>query len=168
MQTDLKNKLQSVLDELPDPRGGLPDSVFNFVRKITPLINVDLLIQEKPGRTLLTWREDEYGKGWHVPGGIIRFFERAADRITVVAAQELGTRVIAEESPCHTLELLVPRGHFISLLYRCRLVGDLPCPKGFSSNGGPRHGAIAWIDGIPNDLYPVHAPYQSWLKIPGR
>lgn len=163
MRTDLASKLQSVLDELPDPRAGLPDAVFDFVRKITPLTNVDLLIQEKPGRTLMTWREDEYGKGWHVPGGIIRFFERAADRIAAVADQELSTKVIADASPCHTLELLVPRGHFISLLYRCRLVGNVSLAKRLSADQSPYHGAIAWIDGIPNDLYPVHVPYRSWL-----
>jgi colanic acid biosynthesis protein WcaH len=40
------------------------------------------------GRTLLTWRDDEsFGAGWHVPGGIIRYKETAADRIVRLRAQ---------------------------------------------------------------------------------
>ena len=58
------------------------------------MINVDLLIRDDTDRTLLTWRHDAfYGPGWHVPGGIIRFKESAANRIAAVAQGELGTKV---------------------------------------------------------------------------
>ena len=53
--------------------------------ELTPLVNVDLLIKDS-GRTLLTWRDDEfYGPGWHIPGGILGFKERALDRLAKVA-----------------------------------------------------------------------------------
>ena len=42
------------------PHEGLPPDVFRFVSRITPLINVDLLVQDDQGRTLLTWRDDEW------------------------------------------------------------------------------------------------------------
>ena len=43
-----------------DPRaGGLPDELFLFVSRITPLVNVDLLIQDDRRHTLFTWRSDE-------------------------------------------------------------------------------------------------------------
>ena len=49
---------------------GLPHDLFVFVSRLTPLVNVDLLIQDPHHGTLLTWRHDEtYGPGWHVPGG---------------------------------------------------------------------------------------------------
>jgi hypothetical protein len=59
------------LDGLIDAgAGGLPEELFLFVSRITPLINVDLLIQDDGRRTLLTWRSDRFfGPGWHVPGG---------------------------------------------------------------------------------------------------
>jgi colanic acid biosynthesis protein WcaH len=108
----------------------LPEDVFLFVSRITPLINVDLLIRDEAGRTLLTWRSDRfYGPGWHVPGGIIRYKETAAERIRIVAERELGATVEFDDSPIVVHESIDPvrrdRGHFISLLYRCRLTSKL-------------------------------------------
>src|SRR3954451_13793393 len=73
----------AVLDAwVGEPVDGLPEEFFLFLSRYTPIVNVDLLIQEAIGedrrRTLLTWRDDEtYGAGWHVPGGIIRYKESA-------------------------------------------------------------------------------------------
>jgi colanic acid biosynthesis protein WcaH len=54
-----------ILDELAgDPRGGLAEELFLFVSRVTPLVNVDLLIQDTGHRTLLTWRcDDHHGTG---------------------------------------------------------------------------------------------------------
>jgi hypothetical protein len=60
----VKQALELVLGSIPDPRGGLPDSVFEFLLKVTTIINVDLLIRDIRG-TLLVWREDDLA-----PGGI--------------------------------------------------------------------------------------------------
>ena len=50
----------------------LPAKEFLEISKKTPLINVDLLIENEDGDVLLSWRDDEYcGTGWHIPGGII-------------------------------------------------------------------------------------------------
>ena len=67
----------AVINEcLPDSRAGLPDDIFYLVSRLTPMINVDLLIVNERNEKLLTWREDQfYGPGWHIPGGIIRFKE---------------------------------------------------------------------------------------------
>lgn len=54
--------------------GQLSEEVFLFISRVTPLVIVDLLIQDSVRRTLLTWRSDQfYGLGWHVPSGIIRY-----------------------------------------------------------------------------------------------
>ena len=93
---------------LGDPRQGLPEEVFLFASRITPLINVDLLIQDDAGRTLLTWRDDELGQGWHIPGGIIRYKETSAERIRECARLELGAEVSFDAAPLLVLETIRP------------------------------------------------------------
>jgi colanic acid biosynthesis protein WcaH len=128
MMDDALRRCLDVLETaVGDPRSGLPEDVFRFVSRITPLINVDLLIQDDRSRTLLTWRDDEfYGSGWHVPCGIIRYKESAADRIRACARAELGADVSSDPASLVVLEDIreqATRGHHISLLFRCRLLG---------------------------------------------
>jgi len=65
------SKAISFLDyNVPNPTEGLPEELFLYITIITPLINVDLLIKDENGRTLLSLRDERYtGIGWHVPGG---------------------------------------------------------------------------------------------------
>jgi hypothetical protein len=54
---------------------------------VSPELSVDLPVQDDIGRILLTWRHDvAYGPGWHIPGGIVRYKERAMDRIQPLAS----------------------------------------------------------------------------------
>lgn len=151
--------------QIENPARGLPEEVFLFLTRLTPMINVDLLVTNELGHTLLTWREDEHhGKGWHIPGGIIRFRETPEERIRQVAKNELGTEVIAEKSPCAIHTFIVPeqrnRSHFISLLYRCRLQGNLPAQV---DCGQPQPGAYRWFSAAPDDLLPAHAAYRHYI-----
>ncbi len=143
----------------------LPEELFLFISSVTPLVNVDLLIKDEENRTLLTWRDDQhYGAGWHVPGGIIRFKEPALDRVQKVAQTELGCSVIAEPAPMFIAETFAEtaiRGHFISLLYRCRLASDLD--PGLQSGDIPERGQWRWHTGPPHDLLPVHRFYLQVL-----
>src|SRR6266496_3256908 len=107
---------------------GLPHELFVFLSRLMPLVNVDLLIRDERMGTLLTWRDDEdYGPGWHVPGGIIRYKETAEARIRLTARRELESDVEFDPDPIRIEEMIKPirreRGHFVSLLYRCRLLG---------------------------------------------
>src|SRR5262249_21137771 len=125
------------------------------------MINVDLLVRDDAGRTLVAWREDQWGRGWHIPGGIIRFQERAHARIHEVARLELGVPVIAEEKPCDIVELLEHgRGHFISMLYRCTLKGT---PKAADAKSPPVPGLLTWTRGRPDPLYSAHEIYSRWF-----
>ena len=100
MDDALRHRIEALEAAIGDPRRGLPEDVFRFVSRITPLINVDLLIQDDRSRTLLTWRDDEFfGPGWHVPGGIIRYKESAADRLRACAREELGADVSFDPAP---------------------------------------------------------------------
>ena len=161
---ELIRELESRLDATTD---GLPEELFLFVSRITPLINVDLLIQDDRGRTLLTWRSDQfYGPGWHVPGGIIRFKETAADRIRIVAKRELGAVVDFDAAPILAHECIAPdrreRGHFISLLYKCRLASDLD-PRRRYSPDAPSPDQWLWHESCPENLIREQRPYASFM-----
>jgi ADP-ribose pyrophosphatase YjhB (NUDIX family) len=158
-----------LLDEISgDPTSGLPEELFLFISRMTPLVNVDLLIQNN-GRTLLTWRSDEhYGSGWHIPGGIIRYKETAHQRLREVARQELGaTEIDFGQSPIAVVESIAPernRGHFISLLYRCQL-NSPPDPRLQAITDPPAAGAWCWHTGPPPDLLEVHNMYRRFIEI---
>jgi ADP-ribose pyrophosphatase YjhB (NUDIX family) len=154
---------ETILANMDDPRNGLPDEVFHFVRKVTPLINVDLLIR-RDGCTLLAWREDEYHQGWHIPGGIVRFREALHVRIDAVAQSEIGATVKSEALPCNLAQLRHhSRGHFISLLYRCSSTSEINEARFYSGQGEPCNGTLSWIEGVPKDLYPAQDFYKDWL-----
>ena len=155
----------SVLEKYAEPGADLPEELFLFVSTLTPLVNVDLLIKDERNRTLLTWRDDAfYGAGWHVPGGIIRYKEQAQERIRKVAEQELGCAVLAESAPTFITESFsgsLERGHFVSLLYRCRLTSD-PEPR-LQARETPTPGQWRWHLTAPGDLLQVHRVYAHFL-----
>jgi colanic acid biosynthesis protein WcaH len=163
-----REELVSALESLmPDPSQGLPEDVFLFVSRVTPLVNVDLLIQDAGRRTLLTWRDDGLSPaGWHVPGGIIRYKETAAARILEVARGELQAEVAFDPVPLAINELIHPtqrtRGHFISLLYRCRLTTTLAESSRFQP-GNPIRDAWMWHAAFPEEMIPAHGIYRSFF-----
>ncbi len=161
---DLVRALEALV---PDPRRGLPEEVFLLVTRLTPMVNVDLLIQDERLGTLLTWRDDGLAApGWHVPGGIIRFQETAATRVAAVAAKELRAEVLCEETPLAIHELIDPdrrtRGHFISLLYRCRLTTPLD-PARRHRPEDPRPDGWEWHAACPREMIPVHGIYRRFF-----
>jgi len=145
--------------------GGLPEAIFRFVSRVTPLVNVDLLIQEEH-RTLLTWRDDEfYGPGWHLPGGIIRFKEPAAHRVRACAREELAAEVSFEPEPLLVWEGIGPhqtRGHHVSLLYRCQL-STRPDEGRRAAGSTPARGQWHWHDRCPPNLIPEQTHYACFL-----
>ena len=143
---------------------GLPDDVFSFVASITPLINVDLLI-ERDGKILFAWRDDGKNLGWHIPGGIIRYKESIHDRILKTAINEIGTEVTYNNNPLKISEIFMPyqrRGHSISLLYKC----NIPDEYEIDNNAlKPRHeGFLKWLDHCPDDLVEGQRCYINLIK----
>jgi len=166
---ELIGQLESAIG---NPSKGLPEELFLFVSRLTPMVNVDLLIRNEQGQTLLTWREDEfYGPGWHVPGGIVRFKEAVSARIMAVAGNELGARIEFDSKPLAVSEIMSAtrdnRGHFISLLYACRLASP-PDARLQWREGPPRHGQWAWHSACPANLIAVHELYRSHIDAPDR
>ncbi|MDD2889299.1 MAG: NUDIX domain-containing protein [bacterium] len=153
--------------QVSNPSKGLPYELFLFVSRITPMVNVDLLIKDENGRTLLSWRDDEYcGKGWHVPGGIVRFKETFETRVKKVAETEIGVENIHFEIiPMALNQAILPerntRGHFISILYKCFLPGTfIPENKGLTNKDA---GYLMWHNGCPDNLLKFHEMYRKYI-----
>lgn len=158
--------LKALQETITEPEKGLGEELFLFVSTLTPMVNVDLLIKDQGGRTLLLWRDDSYYRaGWHVPGGVVRYKERFSERIRAVSRTEVGADVVFEPQPRAVNEIIHPdwkeRGHFISLLFGCRLVG-YPAPRR-EAHGTPKPGQWRWHEGCPNDLIEVHEIYRSYI-----
>jgi ADP-ribose pyrophosphatase YjhB (NUDIX family) len=166
VDVSLRRAIEALEAAIGDPRRGLPEDVFRFVSRVTPIVNVDLLIKDDRARTLLTWREDEFfGCGWHVPGGIIRYKESALDRIRACAMEELGADVSCEPAPLLVVEATAPqetRGHHISLLFRCRLLGA-PDEARRAVAETRSAGQWRWHERRPADLLDVQGMYAQFL-----
>jgi ADP-ribose pyrophosphatase YjhB (NUDIX family) len=165
------NRLGKLVRELlaiaGDPTTGLPEDVFVYASQITPLVNVDLLIKDDVNGALLTWRDDDYyGAGWHIPGGIIRYKETFSDRIHAVARQELGASVAHDAGPIAINQVIHPtktiRGHFISLLFVCRLIS--PPEETLAALVQPKRGQFQWHKTCPDNLISVHNMYRPFLS----
>ncbi len=145
--------------QVANPSLGLPEEIFLFLSRMTPMVNVDLLIKDDKGQTLLTWRDDKHWQpGWHIPGGIIRYKEKIADRIQAVAKGELGAKVNFNPTPLAMNECIIKskkdRGHFISLLYQCELLTPLNVPK---------PGQWIWHKGCPDNIIEIHKMYRKYI-----
>ena len=167
-----KNNLNYTIEELEkyiiNPKKSLPEKVFLFLTRNTPMINADLLIKNSKGQTLLTWREkgEKYPSGWHVPGGIIRFKEKIKKRIRLTALNEIGCEVEYENNPMCIREIDLNqrnRSHFISILYKCRLKRK-PNPKLKYSRGIPKLGQWKWFSSSPKNLIYPHKEYKKFIN----
>ncbi len=149
-----------------NPSKGLPEELFLFVSRITPLVNVDLLIKNELNQTILTWREDNFYTGWHIPGGIIRYKETIAERVKAVAKNELGTEVEVGTVPLAMNEKINTtrntRGHFISLLYQCRLVTQ-PSESLRCKGSSPKPYEWMWHSTCPSNLIKPHDMYRKFI-----
>ena len=87
---DIGEVIKFIDNQISNPSSGLPEELFLFVSRMTPMVNVDLLIKDENGRILLSWRDYKYdGTGWHVPCGIVRYKEKLETRILKVAEKEI-------------------------------------------------------------------------------
>lgn len=163
---EIKEAINLLESLIKNPSHGLPEDIFLFVTRITPMVNVDLLIKNKKNQTLLTWREDGlFPSSWHIPGGIIRHKEKIADRIEAVAKKELGAKLTFKKEPLAINEIMCPfknRDHFISLLYQCKLITS-PDKNLQFKKGIPKPGQWAWHSRCPNNIIPVHKIYQKLI-----
>jgi colanic acid biosynthesis protein WcaH len=162
------DRVRALESLVKDPRLGLPEEVFLLVSRLTPLVNVDLLIQDESLGTLLTWRDEgSPPTGWHVPGGVVRYQETFASRICLTARNELLAEVEFDPSPLAVNELIHPqhhsRGHHISFLFRCRLTTPLDEGRRWRPER-PLPDFWKWHREFPADMLPVHEIYRSFFR----
>ncbi len=163
---NLAKAIAQIEENIADPSSGLSDEIFRFISRLTPLVNVDLLIQDNNNHVLLAWRDDPYaGKGWHIPGGIVRYKECLETRIQQVAETEIGTQIQFNPEPIAINEVICrhhTRGHFISLLYKCSLHSDF-IPS--NTNLAPTDpGYLLWHNTCPDNLILTHEMYRSYIS----
>ena len=164
---ELEKIINLIESSIENPSKGLPEDIFLLISRITPLVNVDLLIKNEQNHTLLTWRDDGYyPPGWHVPGGIIRLKETIADRVRAVAENELGAKVEFNKSPLAFNEVIHSarknRNHFISLLFQCSLVTQ-PNKRLNCRGNSPKPNEWAWHSTCPSNIIPVHEMYRKYI-----
>ena len=113
-----------------------------------------------------------HGKGWHVPGGIIRYKERFEERINRVAQKEIGAALRYDSVPIAINQIItdnnsresedhVTRGHFISFLFNCRLdSGFVPKNTGLKETD---NGFLKWHLSCPTNLIKAHEIYRNLI-----
>ena len=168
---DLIGKMKNLIDDLEsyvaNPKIGLPEELFYFVGRLTPFVNVDLLVSDTSGNVVYTWRNDEHsGTGWHLPGGIVRFQETFVERVKHVAAKEIGITLDTIEGPCAINQIIDvfarERSHFISLLFECTIdeANSLLLQELNINNQN-----LLLSSEIPSNLLPTHQIYTDNLSL---
>lgn len=128
----------------------MPEQLFEaFLPKAVCAI-VELVVRNKAGKILLTWRDDKFYRGWHIPGGFMgvgESLEQAAQRI---AKRELGSTVkhLAFVGNFNYRNM-DPRSHSFSIVHTCT---SEQTPK----NG--RYFSVAEIKKIPRKDLLYHVP----------
>lgn len=153
---------------------GLGTDLFHFVSSLTPIVNVDLVVYNSKGQFLLSMRDDSHcGKGWHIPGGCIRFKETIGARIRKVAKSELNLIDFTyDKEPMKVFEIMWEKGqrdlendderaHFITLVYRCYAPDSFTIDnKGKTEN---EVGYSRWFDKLPDNLLKIQNCYRDIL-----
>lgn len=151
-----RKRLSLCIEELarlvPHPELGVGEELFEYLSQVTPVVNVDLLVREEKKGILLSWRDDVCGRGWHVPGGVLRYQETLEERVKQVMRKEIGAALQIKREPIQMEEVIMEsrsRGHFLSFLYECRLEGEEPKTK----EGPPYEaGDLKWHKKFPEDM----------------
>jgi len=154
---------------------GLGPDLFNFISSLTPIVNVDLLVYNSKGQFLLSMRDDQHcGRGWHIPGGCIRFKETIDSRIKEVAKKELSlTDFTYDKDPIKVFEIMWgkdqrnlenddERAHFITLVYKCYVPDTYIINNPYKSE--KEAGYLKWFDTLPNNLLSIQNCYREILK----
>jgi colanic acid biosynthesis protein WcaH len=162
----LAHNINALEKAITDPRVELPEEIFRFLSRITPIVNVDLLVKDERGRCLLAWRADEFAEpGWHVPGGIIRYRETMTDRLMKTAVLEIGCVVKYSPLPFAVHEIFSnndTRGHFISFIYNCYMESiNVPVNHNLRCYDS---GYLQWHDKAPKNLIKVHERYRNYIN----
>ncbi len=149
----------------------LPEELFLHISTLSPIPTVELLTFDSKGRILLAWRDDvHFGRGWHLPGGCIRFKETIEERIQRTALEEIGCAVEHDPEPVTVRSLIFQekrpglrnqneRAHQICILFKCRVPEHYVIDNG--SLQPDEQGYLKWFDRLPEDMLEIYRIYQD-------
>jgi len=115
----------------------------------TPLVSIDLILEDQQGNILLGKRTNRPAQGyWFVPGGRIRKNEKLADAIKRVSLTELGTEITLDDGQLlgafdHIYDdnfsgVEGINTHYVVLAYTIKLKGD------FTIMTDEQHSEMKW------------------------
>lgn len=158
-QEELVRLLKIIADE---DKGFIPDPAYRAMHKLVPWPAVEVLIYDKGGRFLLSYRDDDF-KGWHIPGGYMRpgeSYQEACNRH--VRKEKIADRVTnLQLIASHVwLEGEHPMGYPVSLIFSCLTVGVDEVTE---------RDDLKWFSEIPTNTIPENHPsflayFQKWFK----
>ena len=152
--------LERLLAKLAGPGAELPWPLFRFVNEVVATVNVDLVVTDPQKGVLLAWRDDPFGKGWHIPGSIVRHREEIGHRIVACANDEFGCEVDVADRASAVIQIFDDRGHSVSLCYRATMRGE-PGRRLIAEGEKLDPGDLRWFRALPADLYPSHLVYRD-------
>lgn len=117
-QKEIK-QLVSFIKKLENPHEGLPKPVFDALVGIVPFIACEIVVISEKG-VLLKWRDDKLWRGWHFPGGLLRFGETFDERIAKTVWDELEINIESHKFLFINDYRPGVRGHTISLVFLCK------------------------------------------------
>lgn len=134
-------QLVFLLGKIENPHNGLPQAVFDALCSVIPFIACEVIVMNKKGELLLTWREDQWWQGWHFPGGLLRYRETVDHRIKKIAFDELGASITSCKFLFPMNYTKSSRSGGISLVFLCK-------------SSKPIQGTF--FKTMPNDIIPEH------------
>lgn len=153
-------ELTRLLGVVTQENGLLPtQESFEAIHKVIPWSAVEILIvhPDDPGKYLLSWRDDSYWHGWHIPGGYVRVTHASlAHACASVARKELGDTFTITSTRLITAFLWKdhPYGNPISLVYACEV-----------TRRPPVNDQNKFFSELPSPMVPHHADFvEAYLK----
>jgi len=142
----------------------ISDKCFLEIIESTPLISIDLILENQSGMILLGKRMNRPAQGyWFVPGGRVTKNERLADAIERISSTELGVKIsISEVNLLGAFEHIYDDNyfgedgvntHYVVLAYIVKTQNDLEI---ISDN---QHSEIKWWS--KRDLLKSHNVHQN-------
>lgn len=145
------NETKQLVRLLGKVRLPAPYPIFVALLKSVPIIAIDLAVMPDDNHILLTYREDDFYKGWHVPGSILCFHDSIIAAWKRVAIQELGMKIIKAEFLTY-FNYKDNRETGVTLLFVAK-------PKGKTKKG-----TYFSLNNIPKDFVREQLPEINFLK----
>ncbi|MGK7877535.1 MAG: NUDIX hydrolase [Xenococcaceae cyanobacterium] len=123
----------------------MPFLVWQALHGLVPLPAVEVIISQTGKDFLLTYRQDEYWDGWHIPGGFVGCGESIEGACNRIAQQELGIGVVFKRVITAYMWPNHPYANTLSLVCWC-----VPCTP-------PKEGEF--FTEIPDKMVPHHADF---------